>query len=161
MTGILIDWDGTGTGTIVVARTHLEVDGARIRLTTPTAHRITGPTIIDLDPTDPGEAWRVRIYPQSGLAFSWWVTVPATDDVVPLAELPRVDPTTLQAEPPDQKAWAAELADIRAALAALPATSAPAVSHIAVTAEGRLVHRVGGTTTLTTTTSGRLAAVRA
>ena len=47
-----------------------------------------------------------------------------------------------------------------AALAGLPPTSA-SVSHVAVTDGGRLAHRAGGTTILTTTTSGRLAVVRA
>lgn len=52
------------------------------------------------------------------------------------------------------------IADLRAALADLPAPSA-SVSHVAVTDGGRLAHRAGGTTVLTTTTSGRLAVVRA
>ncbi|WP_416906479.1 hypothetical protein, partial [Mycobacterium tuberculosis] len=60
----------------------------------------------------------------------------------------------------ERTARAAAVANLKAALAGLPVSSA-SVSHIAVTDGGRLAHRAGGTTTLTTTTSGRLAVVRA
>lgn len=162
MTQVLFHW--ATAGYVVVSRTRPDVAGGVTDPGGPTVYRIPAdtPTVIDVAPTDPGEAVRLRCYPDGAPCWTWHVLIPAPGaGPVPLAELPRVDPATLQAEPPDQKAWAAELADIRTALAALPATSAPAVSHIAVTAEGRLVHRGGGTTTLTTTTSGRLAVVRA
>ena len=58
----------------------------------------------------------------------------------------------------DARTKATMRADLEDALADLPSAS---VSHIAVTDGGRLAHRAGGTTTLTTTTSGRLAVVRA
>ncbi|MEI3779195.1 hypothetical protein V1463_10435 [Micrococcus yunnanensis] len=173
MTRVLIDWGGRGT--VVVARTHLEIDGARIHLPDGRLEHIDGPTVIDLDPTNPGEAWRIRHYPEHRTPFTWWVLVPETDDdapPIPVTGLTRIDPATLTpTTDPDQPAWTAQLAQertdrttaidaLRAALADLPATPA-AVSHVAVTDGGRLAHRAGGTTILTTTTSGRLAVVRA
>lgn len=173
MTRILIDWGGRGT--VVVARTHLEIDGARIHLPDGRLEHIDGPTVIDLDPTDPGEAWRIRHYPEHRTPFTWWVLVPETDGdapPIPATTLTRIDPDTLSPTTgPNPAAWtaalntertarAAAVADLKAALADLPAPSA-SVSHIAVTDGGRLAHRAGGTTTLTTTTSGRLAVVRA
>ncbi|EFD50779.1 hypothetical protein HMPREF0569_0505 [Micrococcus luteus SK58] len=173
MTRILIDWGGRGT--VVVARTHLEVDGARIHLPDGRLEHIDGPTVIDLDPTDPGDAWRIRHYPEHRTPFTWWVLIPEADDdapPIPVTTLARIDPATLSPTTgPNPAAWtaalnteraarAAAVADLRDALADLPAPSA-SVSHIAVTDGGRLAHRAGGSTTLTTTTSGRLAVVRA
>lgn len=162
MTQILFHW--ATAGYVVASRTRPDVAGGVTDPGGPTVYRIPAdtPTVIDVAPTDPGEAVRLRCYPDGAPCWTWHVLIPASDDAdpVPADTLTRVDPATLQAEPPDQKAWAAELAGIRAALAALPATSA-SVSHIAVTDGGRLAHRAGGTTTLTTTTSGRLAVVRA
>lgn len=117
MTGVLIDWGGTGS--VVAARTRLDTDGARIVPPASTGHRVLGPTVIDLDPTDPGEAWRIRCYPTDRTAWTWWVLVPdapAGQDPIPLADLTRVDPTTLQPDTgPDPAAWTAQLAQERTA----------------------------------------------
>ena len=170
------DWDGPATGHVVVTRRTWRRAPESLHVPWQVVLPVDGRATLDVAHVA-GEVVSIRWAPKGAASREDHVLVP--DGGEHLAHLlERVDPSTLEPDAEPSPIWEATLdarldaladtiptdtvtvADLKAALADLPATSA-SVSHIAVTDGGRLAHRAGGTTTLTTTLSGRLAVTRA